>query len=241
MSLPPGPATMKYQAIIFDLVGTLVDIFSRREYDRVLGEMAAALTIPPREFSQAWISGGDARTMGTVISPMGSLLEVCRALRFTPAQAQLELASQARLNYYLRNLKPRPDAVEVLTELKQRGHVIGLISNCATEMLASWQESPLSRLIESPVFSCSVGLKKPDHRIYEMAASTLGVRPQACFYVADGDNGELQGATDVGMHAVCIRAPYEVTGDSLRVNEEDWQGTTITSLRSVLGMADAAS
>ncbi len=232
---------MKYQAVVFDLFGTLVDIFSRREYDRVLTEMAEALAIPTSEFAEAWISGGDARTIGTVISPMGSLLEVCRTLRFTPAQAQLEQASQARLDYYRRNLKLRPDSVDVLIELKQRGHLVGLISNCATEILVSWQDSPLSRLIESPVFSCSVGLKKPDPRIYEMAASTLGVRTQACLYVADGDNGELQGAIDVGMHAVRIRAPYEVVGDSLRVSEENWRGITIESLREVLELAGAAS
>jgi len=90
---------MKYKAVIFDLFGTLVDIFSRAEYDRVLKEMATALSIAADDFSWAWIAGGDARTLGRVASPMGSLAEVCRHLGVTPTQAQLELASRARLEY----------------------------------------------------------------------------------------------------------------------------------------------
>jgi FMN phosphatase YigB (HAD superfamily) len=97
----------------------------------------------------------------------------------------------------------------------------------------------LSRLIKSPVFSCSVGIKKPNSRIYQIAAASLRVEPRACLYVADGDIGELQGAIGVGMGAVRIRAPYEEAGNTLRVSEEDWQGLTISSLRQVLGLVEA--
>ena len=35
----------RYDAIVFDLIGTLIDNFSRREYERVLADMADALGI----------------------------------------------------------------------------------------------------------------------------------------------------------------------------------------------------
>ncbi len=227
---------MKYKAVIFDLFGTLVDIFKRTEYERVLTEMAAALSVSTSDFSRAWIAGGESRTLGTLESPMGSLVEVCRDLGVNPNRAQLELACKARLEYYSRNMKPRSEAVEVLTRLKSSGHVIGLISNCATEVHESWDRTPFSRLIESPVFSCSVGIKKPDPRIYEITATKLRVRPDACLYVADGDSGELQGAVDAGMDAVRIRVPYETEGNALRVNDEDWHGLTISSLKSIIDL-----
>jgi len=47
---------MKYEAVIFDFFGTLVDIFSRAEYDRVFKEMAGALSIATDDFSRAWIA-----------------------------------------------------------------------------------------------------------------------------------------------------------------------------------------
>lgn len=227
---------MKYEAVIFDLFGTLVNIFSRAEYNRVLMKMAAALSIPADDFSRAWIAGGEARTLGKVASPMGSLVDVCRHLGAAPTQVQLEKASEARLDYYSRNMRPRPQAVALLKQLTERVCSIGLISNCASEVFASWEKSPFSDLIKEPVFSCSVGLKKPDPRIYEAAAVNLGVETSACLYVADGDSGELRGALDSGMDAVRIRVPYDAGTDALRVNEEDWHGLTITSFKQVLDL-----
>ena len=232
---------MKYKAVIFDLFGTLVNIFSRTEYNRVLEEMAAALSIAADDFSRAWIAGRDDRTLGKVVSPMGDLIEICRDLRATPTQAQLEAAYKIRLDYCLRNIKPRPEALEMLARLKLRGCRTGLISNCATEVYTSWKQTPFPHLIEVPIFSCSVGIKKPDPRIYQIALTKLGVKPSSCLYVADGDSGELQGAIEAGMDAVRIRIPSEAITDTLRVNEEDWDGLTISSLKQVLDLIDNRS
>jgi len=229
---------MKYKAVIFDLFGTLVDIFSRAEYNQVLKEMATALSIATDDFSRAWIAGSDARTLGKVVSPMGSLIEICHGLGATPTQAQLDAASKARLDYYSRNMKPRPEAVELLTQLRLWGYCTGLISNCATEVYVSWKQTPFPHLIETPVFSCSVGFRKPDPRIYQFTLTKLGVKPNSCLYVADGDSGELQGAIKAGMDAVRIRIPDEAITDAFRVNEEDWDGLTISSLKQVLDLID---
>ena len=50
---------MKYDAIIFDLFGTLVDNtefldFSRSEYNRTLSNVAAALSIPEPDLLRLW-------------------------------------------------------------------------------------------------------------------------------------------------------------------------------------------
>ena len=47
---------MRYQAVIFDLFGTLVHSFTRREYDQVNAQMAAELRVPYPEF---WRLMGD--------------------------------------------------------------------------------------------------------------------------------------------------------------------------------------
>lgn len=227
---------MKYKAVIFDLFGTLVDIFSRSERERVLNEMSSALSIPADEFSRLWNAGDDARTLGKVSSPVVMLEEICRHLAITPTQEKLDLASKARIDYYSRNLKPRPEAVPTLTKLKNQGCRIGLISNCATEIYSSWQYSPFASLIETPVFSCAVGFKKPDPHIYTIALTKLGVNPGDCLYVADGDSGELKGAIDAGMNSVRIRYPYEKKSDALRVSEENWNGPSISSLKEVLDL-----
>jgi putative hydrolase of the HAD superfamily len=229
---------MKYKAVVFDLFGTLVDIFSRTEYNRVLGEMSAVLSVSADDFSRAWIDGGEARTVGMVDSPMGSLTKVCRNLGIHPTPEQLRRACTARLDYYSRNMKPRREAAKVLSQLRAAGCHTGLISNCATEIYSSWDQTPFPHLIDAPVFSCAVGIKKPDRRIYAMASDKLGIEPRYCLYVADGDSGELHGAIEAGMDAIRIRSPQENVSDALRVNEEDWSGLTISSLDQLLNLAD---
>ena len=93
-----------------------------------------------------------------------------------------------------------------------------------------WSEASFAPLIDEAILSCSVGLKKPDPRIYQLACIRLRVSPQRCLYVGDGGSNELTGATEMGMRAVLIRAPYdnEVGGD-----REDWPGQGISTLGEV--------
>lgn len=52
------------------------------------------------------------------------------------------------------------------------------------------------------VFSCNVGLLKPDRQIYELAMEHLNVSPEQCLFVGDGGSNELCGAKSAGMGTV---------------------------------------
>jgi putative hydrolase of the HAD superfamily len=88
-------------------------------------------------------------------------------------------------------------------------------------------------MVDVEVFSCEVGLRKPDPRIYRLAAERLGVDPERCLYVGDGAYGELSGAAAVGMHAVLIRDPADAEIEALRPEAEEWDGPSIEDLREV--------
>ena len=221
------------KAVIFDLFGTLVDIFSRAEYTRVLEDMAEQLGTSVEAFSRAWIALGEARTTGRLDSPRGSVLAACKSLGVEATSGQIDSACAARYDYYKRNLKPRRDAETAIRDLKSAGYLTGLISNCATELLGCWHDIPLAALIDFPVFSCEEHIKKPDARIFQICCRGLGVSPSESFYVADGDSGELAAATSLGMTALRIRAEYE-TEDALRDREEGWPGPTFFSLTQVI-------
>ena len=85
------------------------------------------------------------------------------------------------------------------------------------------------------VFSCAVGVKKPDPRIYRIATDRLKVKPQECLYIGDGSSHELTGAFKAGMNPVKIRVPDEIP---YFLDEDDWQGTTISSLNEVLNLIE---
>lgn len=225
---------MKYEAVFFDLFGTLVKIFSRREYERVLGQVAEVLMAPRQDFARLWRETFDDRVRGAFPTTEAGLAHICRLLGIDADDARIAAAAQLRFDYVRRSLAPRSDAVETLRELRAMGHKVGLISDCSPEIPQVWKETALVPLIEAPVFSCAVGLKKPDPRIYHLACERLAVDSRACLYVGDGGSRELTGAAQVGMHPVLIRDRDE--RDAFRVDGEDWDGLAISTLHEVLSL-----
>ena len=132
-------------------------------------------------------------------------------------------------------LEPRPGAVETLRELRSRGYRLGLITVCSGDVPEVWPETPFADLFDSTVFSCSVGLRKPDPRIYRIACDQLGVAPGEAIFVGDGANDELAGAERVGLRAVLIhRNGEQPPWDEVR----EWRGPRITGVPQVLSLLD---
>jgi putative hydrolase of the HAD superfamily len=132
-------------------------------------------------------------------------------------------------------LRPRPGAVDTLRELRRRGYRLGLITVCSDDVVDLWEETPFAGLFDSTVFSCAVGLRKPDPRIYRLALDELGVEAQDAIFVGDGANDELAGAERAGMRAVLIhREGEQPPWDEVR----DWRGPRITAIPQVLSLLD---
>ena len=139
-----------------------------------------------------------------------------------------------RLQHTRRALGPRPDAVATLARLKDQDYKVGLLSNCSVEIPIIWQETAFANLVATPVFSCRERLKKPDPRIYHLACERLGVMPEHCVYVADGENHELAAAASVGLHAVLLRTSSQESESRLHQEAREWRGAAIAGLAEVL-------
>lgn len=227
---------MAINAVIFDLFGTLVDNFPEASWRAKLGQMAEALAMEPDPFYDLWTSRTIRNMrMGGEFPDLATHIEyVCALLGGKPTPAQIECARQLRVEYTRLNLAPREHAVEVLTVLQAQGYARGLISDCTWEVPEIWPATPFATLIEQPVFSCSVGMRKPSSDIYRLACERLQVQPQACLYVGDGDSTELTGAQRAGLTAVHICVPYEHDAVMQLAEAREWQGPRINSLRGVL-------
>ena len=227
--------TVKYLAVIFDLFGTLANNFSSREYEDTLVQMASILSLPSDDFRQVWFETSRNRNTGDLKDCEAKIGYICSELGVQPERRQVRHAVQVRLNYIRHVMKPRLGTAEVLSRLRERNCKTGVISDCSDEIPVIWPEIPLASLIDVAVFSCSVGFRKPDPRIYELAAERLHVPLEQCLYVGDGGSMELSGALRVGMHPVLIRLDAESTERHL-INREQWDGPTIHSLSEVLTM-----
>ena len=103
-----------------------------------------------------------------------------------------------------------PEVLSGLERLRDMGYRLGMISNCGADEIRNWPESPLAARLDVALFSCTVRLKKPDVRIYRLAAERLGVAAEHCLYVGNGGSQELPGARRAGMTPVLLTRHLEV-------------------------------
>jgi putative hydrolase of the HAD superfamily len=109
-----------------------------------------------------------------------------------------------------------------------------LISDCSPEVPVLWSKTPFAKLIDVPIFSCEVGIKKPDQEIYRLLCDRLGAAPGECLYVGDGDSFELEGALEAGMTPILIRVAGEDEYDRDRPSADAWNGEQISELSGIL-------
>jgi putative hydrolase of the HAD superfamily len=227
---------MKYKAVIFDLFGTLVPSFTDQEYREILRQMAEILAVPSRDFWVLWADTLAESVLGTIPSVESQIVRIGRQIGVKFPPAKVRAAQKLMSDYSARTMQPRPGAVEALSQLNQRGLKLGLISDCTSDTPELWKKTALAPLVDATVFSCLVGLRKPDQRIYRLAVQQLAVKPSECLYVGDGAGRELSGALEAGLNPVQLYIPAEK--DAFRVDTEAWEGQTIASLSEILGLID---
>jgi putative hydrolase of the HAD superfamily len=207
---------MRPRAVIFDLWETLID------WDQeAAAAMVAAVVERAPEFAERW-----PRSQNRYTGPIRAAL----AEAGVPAAA-IEEVCALRLEYVRGALVPRPGAVETLRRLRELGILVGLITVCSEDVEVLWPSTAFAGLFDAEVFSSSVGLAKPDPRIYLHCCELLAVEPAQAVFVGDGANDELAGAERVGMRPILIHRPGEVPYWDELVG---FDGPRVTSIPEVL-------
>ncbi|HEX9121928.1 MAG TPA: HAD family hydrolase [Actinomycetota bacterium] len=227
------------RAVVFDLFGTLVPEFPRALWDAHFARMAAVLEVDPARLAEAWRATSIDRQTGRLGDIEGNIRAICERIGHEPTPRHVAGAAAVRLDIYAATFHPVDGALEILGWLKESGFRVGLISMCAPDTPALWRELPIAPYVDEALFSCEVGLRKPEPEIYLLACERLGVAPPESLFVGDGSYGELSGAAAVGMRAVLIRDPAEVDGQIHRPEVEEWAGTAIGSLLEVRDLLGA--
>ena len=165
---------MRFDAVIFDLFGALVDNFlspgpNQDACAKSTDEVAMALGAPREGFAQLWHGTSSQRMLGAFATLEDYLMALCERLGVEPTPAQVVEASQLQMEFVQVQLMPRPESIETLTLLRTMGCCVGLISDCARETEIQWLKTPFAAMIDAPAFSCAVGTQKPDPRIFATA------------------------------------------------------------------------
>jgi putative hydrolase of the HAD superfamily len=188
-------------AVLFDFFHTLSSI--ETTHDALPPESWEIMNLDRKTWHQAWEKITPARLDGEITDPYELLSIPAKAVDPAVDEQLIHTAVQTRLGKFARAVLRIDDSVLwTLQVLRNRGKRLGLISNADAIQIASWGESPLHDAFDTVLFSCQVGLVKPDKRIYLRACHDLAVSPAECLFVGDGGSEELRGAKAVGMKTV---------------------------------------
>jgi putative hydrolase of the HAD superfamily len=96
------------------------------------------------------------------------------------------------------------DALPLLTDLKQRGLVTGLISNIEKNMNEMIEKLGIASKLDIVVTSLDAGAAKPDPAIFRYALKKGNVQPGESIYVGDQYQVDMAGAKSAGMQGILL-------------------------------------
>jgi putative hydrolase of the HAD superfamily len=119
------------------------------------------------------------------------------------------------------------DALPCVDTLKQRGLLVGLITNNeSVHQRAKIAKVGLEGLFDAIVISGEIGVSKPDPEIFTHACALLDLTPAQAMHVGDNRYADAEGAVGAGLRGVWLDRHGEYAGETVDFD-------VITSLREV--------
>jgi len=195
---------MNRQAVFFDLYETLISEYKDgvRRASRAGRNYQELLGISNETFKREWGLRQAPRMTGQFPDYPSVVQDIAACCGVECSEESLERLYTERIEEKAAPFADiSPDITGMLDGLKKRGIRLGLISNCTEEEVRAWDASVLPPYFDVVLFSYKAGCAKPDARIYELACSRMGVRPEQALFVGDGGSNELDGARAAGLTA----------------------------------------
>jgi putative hydrolase of the HAD superfamily len=214
-------------AVVFDWGGTLTPFHNVDLMD--LWRVAARVLAPEREEEVADALAAAERewwAKAVADNRSGTTAEVVTAAAKTTGLDLDTALHQAALTAHLEAWTPHtvadPQALPVLTALRERGIRTGLLSN--THWPREWHERWLARdgmldLLDARVYTSDLQHLKPHPQAFTAVLDALGgIDPQRAVFVGDRPLDDISGAKRMGMRAVLLPNDvvpgYDVTPDA---------------------------
>lgn len=100
---------------------------------------------------------------------------------------------------------------EVLKTMASK-YKIGLVTNAAVFDMFMLKRDGVEKYLDSIIVSASVGITKPNPKIYQLSAEELGVEPAECIFIDDRERN-LGGAAKTGMKCILFKNAKQLNAD----------------------------
>ena len=132
-----------------------------------------------------------------------------------------------------------PDIKETLAKLKNSGLKLGIVSNTfvsGDSLERHMQQFDILDFFETRMYSYEFDFRKPDLRIFKIAAERIGESHQNILFVGDRINMDIRPALKVGMHAV-MKTAY--TNNGKKLPDGAWKINQISELPDIVEKINA--
>ncbi len=96
------------------------------------------------------------------------------------------------------------DVLPALSSLKQKGFILGLISNVDSDIKPLLDELGVLSLLQVVVTSQDIGYHKPQPEIFIQAANLAGVKVEESMYIGDQYQADVLGSKNAGMQGILL-------------------------------------
>lgn len=223
---------------IFDLYGTLIDIWTDEERYELWEGVALLLgdgEERAEEVREEYLALCRAAHQGGYHEL--DLLRVFEAMldrRGVDISAAPSLASEFRRLSMVR-LCCFDGVKTMLRELKRAGGRVYLLSNaqsCFT--VDELRVCRLYDLFDGIVISSDIGVKKPSTEAFEIAFRRLGITPESSIYVGNDMRDDILGASRVGMRTVYIHTEQSGSYPEIEIPEPTYRVKDHREMRELL-------
>jgi putative hydrolase of the HAD superfamily len=190
--------------MIFDLFHTLTSARATRRgsADRSPSEV---LGVDRARWNEQLVSRSRWRLAGDERDPFNIIRTLAHGIDPSIPLDRIREAVDVRRRRFHETLCDIPqDNLDALDTLRRSGLRLALLSNADVMEIEGWGESPLATRFDVEIFSCRVGMVKPEHSIYQRCLEALALGPGECWFVGDGGSNELAGAREIGLTTVFV-------------------------------------
>jgi len=183
----------------------LVDVWDtilKPDFEDRLAALTAYAGVDPATFLAEWLTSRTDRDRGK-LSVASSFTRTLRACGIDPTPELVSDLLRKDAEFAREHVRPFDDTVPFLTELRSRGVLIALVSNCGDTTRPLLEDLGVIPLADSVILSCEVGSVKPFPEIYISALEDLGVAAADAVMI-DDQPSFCAGAEAVGVRAIQI-------------------------------------
>jgi putative hydrolase of the HAD superfamily len=120
-------------------------------------------------------------------------------------EADADVVAERYATVRLENMYVLPGAQSTLDLLRSRGYRLGLLTNGDGETQRyKIERFDLAKYFETILIEGEIGHGKPDARIYRLALSTLGLKPEQTYMVGDNLSWDVEAPQKMGIKAIWI-------------------------------------